>query len=205
MIAAPDMRVLELLTARLCHELTGPIAAIGNGAELLADDDAGFAQEAAALIADSARRAGSRLQFYRFAYGFGGAGPAAGAAPCDLAAGFFAGARIACDYPRPVRNLPLDWQKLGCNLLLVGSEALPRGGALALDAGPAGPGLEVIGEAAALSPEAEAALTLSAPVAALTPRTVQSYFTGLVARTLGRRLVIAAAESGRFRLSAAAG
>src|SRR5947209_7841422 len=33
-----DMRVLELLSARLCHELSGPIAAINNGVELLAEE-----------------------------------------------------------------------------------------------------------------------------------------------------------------------
>ena len=39
MVAANlDLRVLELLTARLCHELSGPIAAINNGVELLADE-----------------------------------------------------------------------------------------------------------------------------------------------------------------------
>jgi len=73
------MHVLELLTARLCHELSAPIAAINNGVELLADDDpdpgspprTDFGHEAATLIGDSARRAASRLQFYRFAYGFG--------------------------------------------------------------------------------------------------------------------------------------
>jgi hypothetical protein len=35
---ALDLRVLELLTARLCHELSGPIAAINNGVELLIDE-----------------------------------------------------------------------------------------------------------------------------------------------------------------------
>src|SRR5256885_2979655 len=34
-----DLRVLELLSARLCHELSGPIAAISNGVELLAEED----------------------------------------------------------------------------------------------------------------------------------------------------------------------
>src|SRR5215470_19568661 len=71
--SAVPMRVLELLTARLCHELSAPIAAINNGVELLADDDSdpgpNFSHEAATLIGDSARRAASRLQFYRFAYG----------------------------------------------------------------------------------------------------------------------------------------
>ena len=34
-----DLRVVELLAARLCHDLIGPLAAIGNGVELLAEED----------------------------------------------------------------------------------------------------------------------------------------------------------------------
>ena len=68
MTGAVDMRVLELLTARLCHELSGPIAAISNGVELLAEEDpdpglagASFMRDAVALVSQSARRAASRL------------------------------------------------------------------------------------------------------------------------------------------------
>ena len=39
---AVDLRVLELLSARLCHELSGPITAINNGVELLAEEDPGL-------------------------------------------------------------------------------------------------------------------------------------------------------------------
>jgi histidine phosphotransferase ChpT len=211
-MSALDMRLSELLTARLCHELIGPIAAIGNGVELLSDEDPDFAGDALALVAQSARRASNRLQFYRFAYGFGGDHSTAGPLPFELAAGFFAETRIACDYGDSIRALPLDRQKLGCNLLLVGAEALARGGRLFLDIEPtghvglaggigaAGLRLEAVGDAAALSPETAAALMLETPAAALTSRTVQGYFAGLLARALGWRLIGAARGPGRYQL-----
>ena len=206
-----DLRVLELLTARLCHELSGPIAAINNGVELLADEpvlangrvDPDFVQDAMALVGDSASRAASRLQFYRFAYGFAHGGLMVGSAPDELATRFFEGTRIACDYGDSIRVMPLDWQKLACNLLLTGAEALSRGGSLVLAAGPAGINVEAIGEFATLSPETSAALALATPVAALTSRSVQAYFTGLLAETLGRRL-IRTEELRRVQLSAVA-
>jgi len=208
---ALDLRVLELLTARLCHELSGPIAAINNGVELLADEpvlangrvNADFVQDAVALVGDSATRAASRLQFYRFAYGFVHGGLMVGSAPDELATRFFEGTRIACDYGDSIRVMPLDWQKLACNLLLTGAEALSRGGSLVLAAGPAGINVEAIGEFAALSPETSAALALATPVTALTSRSVQAYFTGLLAETLGRRLV-RTEELRRVQLSAVA-
>src|SRR5260370_9551500 len=66
-----DLRVLELLSARLCHELSGPIAAINNCVELLAAEHPGlgsspnpaFLHDAVALVSERARRARFRLQF----------------------------------------------------------------------------------------------------------------------------------------------
>jgi histidine phosphotransferase ChpT len=189
------LRVLELLTARLCHELIGPIAAINNGVELLADEpvlakggrDQEFVHDAIALIGDSASRAASRLQFYRFAYGHGGS--VVGSPPNELAIRFFERTQITCNYGESIRFLPLDWQRLACNLLLTGAEALSRGGNLVMAATPDGLDLEATGEFATLSPETNAALSLETPVAALTRRSVQAYFTGLLAEVLGCRLV----------------
>jgi len=183
-----EMRVLELLTSRLCHEISGPIAAINNGIELLAEEDPDFQQDALALVGDSARRASSQLQFYRFAYGFSCDSAMVGPAPQDLANQFFATTRIACDYIDSARALPLACQKFACNLLLVGAEILSRGGRLALSDGPGSLDLRAIGEGAFLSSEASAALMVATPVSALTSRTVQPYFTGLLAGALGWRL-----------------
>jgi histidine phosphotransferase ChpT len=193
-----DARVSALLCARLCHELSGPIAAINNGIELLADEDADFAHVAVELVGDSARQASDRLQFFRFAYGFTGGGAVVGAGPRELCGRFFDGSRIACDYGESAVDLPLDWQQLACNLLLVGAEALPRGGRLALAA--ATLHLEATGDAAVLSSETVAALTLVTPVDALGSRTVQAYFAGLLAASLGYRL-LGTAEPRRVRVT----
>jgi histidine phosphotransferase ChpT len=203
-MAILDMRVLELLVARLCHDLAGPIAAVGHGAEVLADDDQNAAGEAVRLVAEGTTRAANRLQFYRFAYGFGGGGAAAGNTPSEVALRFFATTTIACDYAPSARLLPLAWQKLACNLLLVAADLLPRGGALAVHAGASGPVVDAAGAAVALAPELIAALTLMLPTTALTPGTVQAYFAGLLARALGRRLLVAAAAAGGIRIGAAA-
>jgi histidine phosphotransferase ChpT len=201
-----DIRILELLTARLCHELSGPIAAINNGVELVAEEEPGlgslpnpaFLYDPVALIRDSARRARSQLQFYRFAYGFTSGSATAGPAPHEIAIGFFAASRIIGDYADSIRMLSADWQKLACNLLSVGADALPRGGRLVLTDSPFA--LEAVGEAAALSPEAREALTLATPITELNARTVQPYFTGLLAQALDRSL-IAITEPGRVRVS----
>lgn len=196
MASVIDMRVCELLASRLCHDLAGPIAAIGNGAELLDDDDPDFVRQAAALIGDSAGRAARRLQFFRFVFGFS-AGGIAGPPPHLLAADYFAGGSVACTYPEAARQLEPAWQRLGCGLLMVAAEALPRGGKLTLAvAEPDGVGVTAIGEGAGPSAEITDALSLTAPVEALTSRSIGAYFAGLLGRSLGCRLRVAAIPGG---------
>jgi histidine phosphotransferase ChpT len=111
-----------------------------------------------------------------------------------------AATNIIGDYAEGIRMLSPDWQKLACNLLSVGVDALPRGGRLVLTDGPLS--LEAVGETAALSPEARQALMLAIPIADLTARTVQPYYTGLLAKALERSLT-STAEPGRVRLAVA--
>jgi histidine phosphotransferase ChpT len=198
MSRAIDLRVLELLAARLCHDLIGPVSAIANGIELVAEDEGEFARDALALVGDSSRNAGRRLQFYRFAWGFGGGG-LTGSPPHALAAEFFADSAIACDYGAAVQQLPLPEQKLACAMLAVAGEGLPRGGRLTLGLGAGGPAIDALGAGGSVSPEAAAALTLTAPPAALTSRTVSAYIAGLLADALGHRLVVED-RAGGFRL-----
>jgi histidine phosphotransferase ChpT len=190
--------------------LSGPLAAINNGIELLAEEEAtlgfspesSFVRDAVALVSGSACRAGSRLQFYRFAYGSAKPGASAGPPPHELARGLFEATRVTYDFADGMRALAPPWQKLACNLLPVGADALPRGGHLALNDIPLS--IEALGEGAALSPDAHAALMLAMPIGELTARTVQAYFAGLLARTLDCRLRVTTAP-GRVRLSVAAG
>ncbi|HEV2334927.1 MAG TPA: histidine phosphotransferase family protein [Stellaceae bacterium] len=197
-----DLRVVELVAARLCHDLISPVSAISNGVELLADDEPEFAREAARLVGDSARKAIRNLQFYRFAYAFGGGG-LIGPAPHLLAEEFFAETPIECDYRPEVRALPLAEQKLACAMLTLAGEGLPRGGRLVLSARPDGLEIEAAGQGPGPAPEVRAALALAVPTAELTSRTVGAYIAGALAEVLGRRLFVTDRPGG-FRLATAA-
>jgi histidine phosphotransferase ChpT len=204
MAQVADRRVTELLAGRLCHELIGPIAAVANGVELLFDEGPDLGQEALTLVAESARRTSSRLQFYRFAYGFGGEGGVAGPPPFELAASYFATTKATCLYREAVRALTLPQQKLGCNLLLVGSEALARGGMLTLDGVGDGLQLDIAGETVRLAREQLEALASETPIDLLSTQTVQAYFTGVLAQRQGLRLVVSIEGPGRLRIASLA-
>jgi len=196
-----DFRVLELLCGRLCHELISPVGAINNGVELLDEDDPEFVKEAMALIGQSARKAGQRLQFYRFAYGTAGAGTT----PIDgreISAALLDGGKVSCAWTAEAANLAPHWQRLACNLLLLAAEMLPRGGAVRVR--PLDGGIEVTaeGETVNITDELRAALEPGMPIDALTPRTVHAYYTARLAQHVGARLALAGSEPGRGVLTA---
>jgi histidine phosphotransferase ChpT len=200
---ALDIRVVELLCGRLCHELISPVAAVNNGVEFLGEDDPEFVKEAMTLIGQSARRAGQRLQFYRFAYGTAGASAVADGSAFDgneLCQGLLEGGKARTTWAEAARGLPAAWQRLACNMVVVASEVLPRGGTIDVRPrrGRGGPGIEVAAEGDSLnvSAELEAVLAEDVAIDALTARTVHGYYTAVLARQLGVRLALAA-EGGR--------
>jgi histidine phosphotransferase ChpT len=198
-----ELRVMELINARLCHELISPVGAINNGVELVAEEDADadFQRDAMKLIASSAKTAGHRLNFYRFAYGSG-----RGSTGKDAALGLLEGSKVRADWQESASALPLEWQRLACNMVVVAAEALPRGGMLRIEAGEAN-GLVVSGggDSVNLTAELRAALADNPDIGALTARTVHGYYTARVAESLGASLELAEPEAGKLLLKAKSG
>lgn len=187
-----DIRVLELLASRLCHDLISPIGAVNNGLELLEDEESGMADDALELSIKSARRAADLLQTYRVALGGAGNQPSFRLADARaLAASILEGGKVRLDWPaeQDATPVPLGMAKLALNLVMLAGECLPRGGSIAVAFGAANGRVEVqltvSGQGARLAPELAAALTPAAAVADLTPKSVQGYFAARLAEALG--------------------
>lgn len=207
MTAADDehaLRLAQLLCARLCHELAGPVGALNNGAELLAEDPA-MAGEAADLLGHSARAASVRLRYYRAAYGREESAAVPAAAELReviadfLAAETAAALHIDLDWPAAGLAMPEDRGliRLLLNLVVLGREALPRGGTLTPGLHADGPAVAVAGPGAGLGAEAAAQATGTAgePPG---PREAQAAWTAVLARHAGRILLL---ETGTDRLT----
>jgi histidine phosphotransferase ChpT len=201
MAVTVGMRVMELINARLCHELISPVGAINNGIELMAEEDADadFQRDAMKLVATSAKTAGHRLNFYRFAYGSG-----RGSTGKDAGLGLLEGGKVKADWTDAASALPLEWQRLACNMVVLAAEALPRGGSLQVVPGPDGKGIVVNagGDSVNLTAELRAALADGADVDALTARTVHGFYTARVAETLGARIELSEPAAGKVTVSA---
>lgn len=199
-----EMRVMELLCSRLCHDLISPIMAVNNGVELLDEDGGKVSREVRDLLATSAASAASRLQFFRLAYGVGGqdATPVGLAEAARLTRDLAHGGKITVNWPPELeaagRHLPKEAARLLLKLVEIGMEALPRGGAV---------GVEVVngrstelrvtatGTNAGLDDERVRALTGQAEVAGLTARSVPAYVAGRAAERLGGKIEVAPAAN----------
>ncbi len=194
------LRLAELLCARLCHDLSGPIGAIANGAELLSDEPAGTAPsaEVMALLADSALTAGVRLRFLRTALGGGRAMLSHAELRAMTQSLFETGdASIALDWPDPgTPPFSPELARLLLNLLLLARESLPRGGQVKVHSArdPASLPMMVTAAGTGARPGPAANALASESLDGLDARAVQGYLAARLAEKLACTVRLDASE-----------
>lgn len=186
-----DLRVMELLCSKLCHDLISPVSAINNGVELIEDIGGSVVDEAMKLIGDSAVLGAKRLKLFRLAYGRAGSEEGLGIKDVrPVVEAYFAGSKIVLEWPE---NLPNETAvgargllKTLINILILSEEILAYGGAITLAQGEnEGVDVKIAGRAAMLSESLQSALENTVSVDDLTPRTIEAYVTGKFAAQFG--------------------
>ena len=135
-LAPPPLHTL--VASRLCHDVIGPVGAIGNGVELIEAMGGDASIEDMALIAESARTARERLEFLRIAFGREAAG-GQGLAPAHLeklCRPMFLKPRLSFQFHCHSGSGAGQNPRLVTLALLAFEKALPRGGTLALSDAP---------------------------------------------------------------------
>ncbi len=190
-----------MLCSRVCHDLINPVGAIGNGLEVLADPTQGaMAEGAQELIANSAKHARAKLEFARLAYGASStAGTDFDTRECERVARLlFEIEKADLDWQVPLILLPKHKAKLLMNMLLIASQAVPRGGVVtATVEGPAG--AEAFRFTArsdpekrqkTLMPSGSEELLRGNPEGGVDARGIQPFYTGILARMTDMELSI---------------
>jgi histidine phosphotransferase ChpT len=194
-----DIRVMELLTSKLCHDLVSPVSAINNGVELIEDIGGSVVEEAMKLINDSGATAARRLRLYRLAYGRAGSeGSLSIKDVRQVAEQYLANTKISLVWPENLLDPDLGehrgFLKVILNLIVLAEESLAYGGVVTLrdvkgtGDGEGGCRLEIVGRNASLSLKIQEALEGSVPVEELSPRSIQAYVTGRFAEQFGFKL-----------------
>jgi histidine phosphotransferase ChpT len=184
------IRLVELICARLCHDLGGLIGTVGNAVDMVIEDS-GPDSEVLAFASSAAKLLMQRLRLMRAAWG-PESDPQALAALTALAQPALAARRIALD----TRALPADGVfapstgRVLLNLILLASDSMPKGGTIVLVGEPADLLVRIDGPGAAWPPGF--APCMHDPIAAIAAvnagRTVQMPLTALLALSRGLRL-----------------
>ncbi len=208
---AVEIRMAEHLCTRLCHDLTGPIGAVNNGAEFLADQGFDMQPEAIELIATSAREAVNRLQFYRQAYGkLNEHGEASLQEKKQITAAYFTGTKIVLDWPddhTDAAGVPVSQKmaRLILNMVIVASRTLIRGGMVSVRLAPDEGGkrvVTVVGVGDSVKDDTDVSrILLGDRVIQLSPKTVQGYLTRGLADEMNVELTVKL-EDGSYTLTA---
>lgn len=201
-----DIRVVELLCSRICHDLVSPVGAIRNGLELVdemeGDAESGFLGEAVKLIAHSAGQAGRRLRLFRLAYGVAGRDVKGYGEVRTIAAEWLEGGRARLDWPAgtppDVTAARPGLAKTVLNLVVLADEALSHGGEIAVagEGDAAGGRITVAATGRIAAHWPELALALAGGIASddLSPRTIHAHVAGRFAEAFG--LAFSAAPAG---------
>ncbi len=199
-----DSRLAEMLCTRLCHDLTGPIGALANGAEFLADEDFSMQGQAVELISQSAAQAVNRLQYYRTAYGrVTGGGEAVLSETKHLIAQYLSGGKVSLDWPdsqTDALNISVSrrMSRLLQNLVIIAVHALIRGGIISIRIHREGDKKMLSVSASGLSikwdAEQQRVLDGALTIDDIQPSTVQTYYTHKLAEELEADLTVKATE-----------
>lgn len=189
-----DLTFASLLSSRICHDLISPVGAINNGLEILADEsDEDMSRQAMALIQASASSASAKLQFMRRSFGL--AGNVAEMVSLEeartLSEGLVGAGTTRLDWQVGTQSLDKTVAKLLLNMILIGYEALPRGGTLRVGVQKAGATNLMIsaeGPKARLPEKSVTILREGGPLDAVEPREANMFFAHELAKSLGASL-----------------
>jgi histidine phosphotransferase ChpT len=192
-----DVRVLEMLASKICHDLISPVGAINNGVELVNDVGGDVVEEAMKLIGDSAAQAAKKLRLFRICYGR--AGSESNLTIKDvrgIAEEYLSAGKIKLVWPAELPSENFSAQKGGLklllNVILLAEETLAYGGTVTIqpssDPAHISCRIEASGRSAALQPVIVACLEGKTIAEEITPRTVHAHVTALFAGFFGFRL-----------------
>ena len=180
-----ELDLASLLASRLCHDVVGPVGAIQNGLELMAEDES-MTEMAMDLIRKSALQASAKLQYARMAYGAaGGADVLDPAEAGRLTGGMFHGERATLDWTWGGEAAPRIPVKLAMLLATYALGAVPRGGTVTVSHGEEG--VRVVAEGQVRTPQFLDIVTGGGEIS--DPRAVPALCIERLAESAGWRIV----------------
>ena len=194
-----DIKAVQFLCSRLCHDLVGGSSAINAGFELL-EDGGGVEREAQNLIKDSAKQISNRIAFFRVAFGSaeGKKVKMEGDEIRVLCENFVSREKIRIEWKQNFfeeewKSVPLLYAQILLNLFLIAQSCIPRGGIIklhsALIEGGKGLAVEIEGQDCAIKKEHVLALNEHCVLEDINPKNISTYFAQRLTRLYGGEIL----------------
>lgn len=205
-----DLRTMQLLCSRICHDLIGPVSAVTTAVELMGDEEGGALDaEAFKVLARSAEEAGRKVTFFRAVFGLAGdrEAPVQVDHLMDLTNGVLASGKVTVEWDTDIpAMLPGGVGKILMLLIFLAAETLPRGGKVGIRVQMFSDGLGVActagGDGATLRPEIEGVLADEIPLGELSARGIPAYVLLLLAEENGAKVEFSTSQPGQVTLAA---
>ncbi len=191
MIDANAIRLIELISSKLCHDIISPVGAVSNGVEILEELGPDAGEDVTSLIAFSATQANSKLKALRMAYGLGGADESIRIEDIhNTFEDLIAGEQRLIQSWNPHDDLGIvtrrGFAKILLCALIFATEGLPKGGVISVESG--GDGITIVkgmGENAHFREQFIPALNNDIAIEDLVPKLVHAYTTGALCKNYG--------------------
>jgi len=203
-------RFAEIVAARLCHDLSGPLSIIANAGELARLEPGRQGGEAMELMLEGGREITARVKLLRALFG-PASGPVSAADVAALARGTIGAGRVEADLSAVAATtvFPPATARVVLAALVVAAEALPRGGTVRLHGGAEDFAVSIEGPNAAWPTHLTGVLGGAPPLAAAVaggPRGLMGPYLVLAAREAGLApTLLMGAGTPLLRFAAAAG
>ena len=201
-----EIKIAELLNAKLCHDLAGPIGAINNGIEFLEEENADLLEKSKELLHISAEQALIRLQFYRKLYGYISDGYGEFGSFCDLIERFMQQHNVTVSWDVNVSDIQNRLAKLISNLIFVGYSFIIKEGNITVsidrsEGNKFNIKIEVISNSLKISREYLHILSGAPDVYDANSKNVQVYYTLKLLSEIKGKLTYTEDNSGKFIFS----
>jgi histidine phosphotransferase ChpT len=188
-------RLSAYIASRICHDLVSPVSSVTNALDLMDEPgDPEMKVQAEALLREGADKAAARIQFLRYA--FGSIGLSSGAADIHearkITEAFVKSHKPSIEWDIQTDHLSFSHARLMMNLVIMATEALPRGGVVSVrirsEVGGMTITLTAKGDRARLKDDVAAAVNGTEPVDGWRAENIQSLFARMICDDLGGEL-----------------
>jgi len=185
-------RLSAYIASRICHDLVSPVSSVTNALDLMDEPgDPEMKVQAEALLREGADKAAARIQFLRYA--FGSIGLSSGAADIHdarkITEAFVKSHKPSIEWDIQTDHLSFSHARLMMNLVIMATEALPRGGVVSVrirsEVGGMTITLTAKGDRARLKDDVAAAVNGTEPVDGWRAENIQSLFARMICDDLG--------------------